>query len=325
MNAMPACKPEQDHPAADATHFTFSHKVFSVPGTVFRLDRATGRVAMHMLLGGVAASLDVSQLFHAFEIPEGGGDDHMLKLVEQALRHVREIRPGDSIPNEILDGTASWTLDPKHLELARSRLLLQLAAWVSEGNSAIDSTADVLSLIDRPEIKEKLHTAFGKAAEYLGLGKDGKQQLTDMIEQLAAELAYIEALRDKIKNYQAIRAKLRRLIQVYRNDRPTTESIERVIKLATPPLDKVRDQFVMIDGQTSEIISSLKRLSATIDFVRETRDTLREFVLLWDDLDTEWGDLALEASAVTEQLIGRTYRFAATHYLTSQRWVMKSA
>jgi hypothetical protein len=306
---------------ADATFFSFEHKVFSVPGTIFRMDRSTGRVSMHMLLGGSYASLTIKQLVHSFNIAPGSPDEVMLKTVEAALHHVREIRPGDSIPNEILDGTASWSLDARHLELARNRLLIQLAAWVTEGNSAIDANADVMALIERPETKEKVNAAFTKAAEQLGLGVDGKHQITTMIEQLAGELAYIEALREKLRAYIAIRSKAQKLRHVYRRERLIGESVERVIKLISPPLDKIIDLFAMVDAHTAEVISSLKQLSGTIEFVRETRDQLREFVLLWEDLDKEWAEMRIEQAPATEELIKQTYRFAATHYLSSQRWV----
>ena len=35
----------------------------------------------------------------------------MLKPVAQGLKYVKDIRPGDTIPRELLDGTASWSID----------------------------------------------------------------------------------------------------------------------------------------------------------------------------------------------------------------------
>ncbi len=94
------------------THFGFEHKVFDVHGAVFKMDRSNGSVALHLTLGGVNASIDMHQLAKTFNISSDTADGNMLKMVEKGLRFVREIRPGDSIPNELLDGSASWAIEP---------------------------------------------------------------------------------------------------------------------------------------------------------------------------------------------------------------------
>ncbi len=249
----------------------------------------------------------------------------MLTMVEKGLRFVREIRPGDSIPSELLDGTASWTIEAKHYERARSKVLLQLVRWMTDGNSAIDANVDVLKMIESPEIKSRINEAFGAAARQLGMQEVDKEMITGMISHLSNELAYIEALRDKVAGYFIVRRKIKDLQQVYRSDRRIAETVERVATLVTQPFARLREHFQLVDAQTAEIMSSLRQLAATVTFLRGVRDELREFVLLWNDLDLAWIDARVERSPVCEALITRTYRFVATHYSMTQRWTMNVA
>jgi hypothetical protein len=322
-----AAAPAEKPPEPTNTHFAFQHKVFDVPEAVFKLDRTNSSVALHLQLGGVAASIDLRQIKRTFSIEPGSSDGLMLDMVEKGLRFVREIRPGDSIPNELLDGTAAWTIEPKHYERARSKVIVQLVKWMTEGESAIDSSVDVLKLIESPEVKSKISDAFKAAAKQLGTdGKEmDKELITAMIGHLSNELAFIEALRDKVAGYFLIKRKLKDFMAVYRNDRRIIETVERVNLLVNQPFGKLREQFQLVDAQTAEVMSSLRQLTATVKFLRGVRDDLREFVLLWGDLDLAWIDLRVARSPTCEAALMRTYRFAATHYSVTQRWGLNVA
>ncbi len=304
------------------THFAFHHKVFDVPGAVFKMDRVAHTVALHFQLGGIAASLDANRIRNTFGIAGDSADGQMLATVEQALRFVREVRPGDKIPNELLDGTASWAVEPQHYERARSKILLQLVRWLTNGNSSVDVNVDVLSLIESLEVKNKIADAFRAAARALGIKEGDEEIITSMIAQLSNELAYIEALRDKSAGYLIIRRKLKELAAVYHDDRRIAETIDSVSRLTAQPFTHLREQFQLVDAQTAEVLSSLRQLAATVQFVRRVRDEVREFLLLWGDLDIAWLALHVERNPDSEAVIARTYRFAATHYSMSQRWAL---
>ncbi len=309
-----------DRAGASNTTFEFQHRVFSVSDAVFRLDRTNNQVALHMSISGVAASMAIGSILKGFGIEPGSPDAQMLKMVEKGLRFVREIRPGDNVPNEVLDGSASWKVEPHHEQVARSRLLVQLVAWMAGGEAAMMDPSELLSAMEDPSMKEKINTAFEEAATKLGLGPGGKQKVTDMIDQLTREMTYIEALREKIGNYFSIERKLKMLAHAYRADRTIGESIQRIQILMTTPFNQMRQSFSMVDAQTSEIISALKKLTVTIDFVRATRDKLRDTVLLWDEIGDLWAELEPDRGEEAERLIGRTYRFAATNFPLAQRW-----
>lgn len=323
MSAEPVQKSrERSSTAIATTRFDFQNKVFSVPDARFRLDRVRGQVEFQLSLGGMAASVALSSLCQTFGIAPDSDDAKLLRLVEKGLKYVKEIRPGDSIPNEVLDGSASWKIDSQHHDIARSRLIVQLVAWLTGSQTGLADASEALILIEQPEIKEKINTAFEEAAVKLGFGKEGKQKITDMIDQLAREMAYIEALREKVGGYLGIEKKLKMMAYNFRGDRSIAESIMRIQTLTGPPLSALRQRFTMVDGQTTEIIAALKKLTLTIEFVRTTRDHLREAVLLWEDMAEAWSDASLERGEQSEQLIGKTYRFAATHFAVGQRWTL---
>lgn len=321
MSAELAQKPrDRSSPAIGTTRFDFQHKVFTVPDAQFRLDRLRNQVMFQLSLGGVVASVALSSLCKTFDIPPDSNDAKLLRLVEKGLKYVKEIRPGDAIPNEVLDGSASWKIDPRHHDIARSKLLVQLVAWLTGSHTGLADTSEALVLIEQPEIKEKINTAFEEAAVKLGYGKENKQKVADMIDQLAREMAYIEALREKVGSFLGIEKKLKMLSYNFRGDRNVVESIIRIQTLLGPPLNGLRQRFTMVDGQTTEIIAALKKLGFTVEFVRTTRDHLREAVLLWEDIAGDWADASLERGEESEHLIARTYRFAATNFAVGQRW-----
>ncbi len=305
-----------------STHFNFQHKVFSVPEALFVLDRARGQVVFRISLGGMAASIPLPSLAQTFGIAPDSDDAKLLRMVEKGLKYVREVRPGDCIPNEVLDGSASWTIDPQHNEIARSRLLVQLVSWMTGGESTMSDASEALVMIEQPEIKGKINDAFEEAAQKLGFGKEGKQKIIDMIDQLSREMAYIEALREKIGGFLGIEKKLKMLAYAFRGDRSIAESVSRISALIAPPFAALRQQFDLVDGQTTEIISALKKIGSTIEYVRTTRDRLRETVLLWEEISQAWVDASLERGEQSEQLIAQTYRFVATNFSAGQRWTL---
>ena len=312
--------PDQATDEVVNTSFEFQHKVFQAPGAVFRKDRASGQVSLHLSLGGIMASLTVQQVVKTFSIAPDSPDGRMLDLVEKGLGFVREIRPGDSLPNELIDGTASWTVEARHYERARSKVLIQLVKWMTDGNSSIEAGVDVLALIETPEIKSKIAEAFGSAARHLGVAEGDKAAVPGMIAELAGELAQIEALREKSAGYFSILKKLKEIAQLQRGDTRVTDTIDRITTMLAKPLAGLRRQLQMVDAQTAEIMSSLRQLAATVQFLRGVRDELHGFVLLWEDLDLAWRDARVERDGGLDTLLTRTYRFAATHYLQTQSW-----
>ncbi|WP_395623453.1 hypothetical protein [Sphingomonas daechungensis] len=110
-----------------STHFLFDHKLFAIPDCCFTKDPNTGDPGLSLPLGEIRAFLPLGPLMKMFkDFTED--DTRLLNVAIRGLSHVKEIRPGDSIPAEILDGSASWSVGPEQLDRARGRIFVALAS-----------------------------------------------------------------------------------------------------------------------------------------------------------------------------------------------------
>jgi hypothetical protein len=309
-----------------STHFVFEAKVFTLDKAYFSLEHEKEPI-FHVLLGTLSAALPLPTLRAEFNIDPGSNDGKLLDIIEKSLRYVKEIRPNDSIPSELLDGSASWAVDDRHRTIATSRLIVQLSSWLAGEETVISDVTQLEQLAEDPATKQRMQNAVGEIAERIGIGRARKQEVMDKINDFARELSYIEALRDRYGATKQIVGTLSRLSKVYGNDRSVTEEIVRIQQLLRPPLTEFEATFNLIDAQTSEILNILKKFGAQVDFVREMRDDLSFRLRLWDGLIDRWGNntltrpgQALARTGEAEALIKETYRFAAQNFLQGQTW-----
>ncbi len=302
------------------THFAFEHLLFQTKGAVFAIDEATGKPSLVVDLGDVVANIDIDTIGAGFSIPASSRDAQMLELVRRALVHVKRIAPGDPIPSEILDGAASWHIEPHHLLVAEGRISLSLLAWMGDGKGEALEPSALVKLAEDPETKARLREAFAKLAQHMGLPASRKGEVLGRVATLAKELAYIEALRERLAQIERLRAKLRELHRQYRGDRKTTEELDRTLKLMGPPLQRFAHTFDDLDAQTGETANVMPNLPSAIAFIRATRDGLRAEFMKWDAMLELWRDLAPARSAKVERAVVYIYQFVARTYPNEQAW-----
>ena len=324
--AATATAPSTGGSADRSTHFVFEGKVFKLEKAYFSLEQEKEPI-FHCLLGTISAALPLPTLCSEFNIDPESNDGKLLDIIEKSLRYVKEIRPNDSIPRELLDGSASWAVDERHRIIAQSRLVVQMSSWLTGEETVISDIAQLEQLAEDPATKQRMQNAVAEIAERIGIGRDRKQEVMDKINDFARELSYIEALRDRYAATKQIVVMLSRLAKVYGNDRQVTEEIVRIQQLLRPPLVEFEATFNLVDAQTSEILNILKKFDAQVNFVREMRDDLSFRLRLWDDLIERWNNntltrpgQALARTGEAEALIKETYRFAAQNFLQGQTW-----
>jgi|SRR5579864_4522217 len=306
--------------APKSTHFRFDHKVFAVKGAHFAQTPDTLEAALHVLLGDLQVAIVLPTLRAEFGIKPDSNDGELLLVVERSLRFVKEIRPNDSIPREILDGTASWSVDERHRMIAKGRLCLQIASWLSGEEAVVVDTLSLEQLVEDPVTKQRVEKAFGEIAEKIGIGRDRKSEVVDRIDELARELAYIEALRERYMAVREIMNKLSQLVRTYRGDRTITQEISRVRTLLMRPQDEFESLFAQCDAMTGEIVAVLKKFDVQVQFVRDMRDDLHSRLMKWDDEIEAWKTIEVVRGEKTENAIKQMYRFAARHYPQRQDW-----
>lgn len=302
--------------------FDFEHKVFHIPECHFRYDRFEDRALFHVRIGELQAVIDLDTLREEFNITLDCPDDKLLAMVQRGLRYVRTISPGDSIPKELLDGRASWRVEDRHIDIAKSRLSLQLVQWLSGGTGGeIDRTA-LEQLANDPTTRQRVLIAADKIAERLDLGQGNRQAVLDKIDLVARELAYIEALREHFEKVDMIADKLKQCASLYRRERTMLDSVGRMQSLIQTPVKRFHQAFDDIDGQTGEILPLLANIDSQLHYIRNTRDELHFEFMDWEDLIRAWSDAAVRRDDGLEKVLRKTYHFLASRYPQAQPWTL---
>jgi hypothetical protein len=307
-----------DAPGALPTQqFDFTSKLFAVQGA--RFARASDNTPiLHVRVGDLEASLPFPTLVASFQISDH--DRQLLTTVTKGLRFVKEIRPGDTIPSEVLDGSASWAADERHIDTARKRLTVQLVGWFTGNVTDIRDTTHLLRLADDPDVKARVNDAFAKAARSLGLDADDREGVIARIESLVRELAYIEALRERFGQINRVESTLNTLLHHFRGDQAVTDSIMRIRALLKAPMRRFQTIFDELDAMTSEVLSALKNVNNQIEFIRKSRDELWDHYMAWQDVIEQVNQTTIERSSACELLVRKIYGLVASRYPQEQTW-----
>jgi hypothetical protein len=302
-----------------STHFRFQHKVFAVDGARFAMG-ADQQPMFYVTLGKLAAALRLSLLCSEFGIAPDSEDGKLLAVVEQGLRFVKEIRPGDSIPRELLDGSASWSVEAWHVRRARLRLTLQVAS-PDGGREAVKLDENGLTQIaDDPQTRKRYEGALDDLARRLGLAGDGRREVEARLDALAREFAYIEALRERYDHVRMVVEKTQEVARAFRGDRGMVQDVSRVRTLLLRPLGEMGSRFDALYAETGDIAAALGRLDACFSLIRQARDDLHAQLMPWDAVAERWEKLQPARNAPTEAAIRQLYQFAAQHYAQGQSW-----
>lgn len=310
-------------PQERSTHFSFEHAVFRAPNPRF-LIASNGEPSLVVELAELDALVPIKSLRMEFELDKTV-DGPMLDKVVAGLRFVKIIRPGDSIPREILDGTASWAVEPRHIEIAKGRITMQISSWLTGSETVIVDQEALMQLAEDPAIKQRVTAAFSDIAIKLGLPPDRKQEVVDRIDELARELSYIEALRERFGVIRGIGDTIAAFQKIYRRDRTVIEDLSRIGNLMRRPLTELQSIFDQVDGMSGEIVSLLKNMVRQIEFIRESRDELHQRMMLWDETIVKWSVIPVERTTDNEALMKEFYRFLARNYIVEKPWELVSA
>jgi len=298
------------------------HRMFSTLGDVrFRRSGTDGAAMMAVSLGDREADIPLCSLGREFGIDSASPDGRMLELIGESLDFVSVLQPGDRLPPEILTGEASWRPSPNHLRIAATRLRLQLVAWLAP-DGAQGGTLDELALLrlaDDPALRRKVQAVMSRAAEELGLSSAA--DVTRLLEELAEELAYIEALRDRLlRRVESVSRKVTRLNQQCTTQLGGAETLLQVKRLCASALKQVRLRFAELDGQTGEVLSALRNHENQRVFIRSNRDWLYRSQRAWDPILKQWDAAADQLDDATWALLARTYQFLAPRFMATTEW-----
>ncbi|MQX36442.1 hypothetical protein [Roseospira navarrensis] len=301
----------------------FEHVFFhKVDDLYFCLEHGTEQPLAVVSLGEEKLSLPFPGIQREFKIEPGSRDGVMLSLLAKGLKYVKGLRIGDPVPKEVTSGEASWSPKEKHKQIAYHRLAMQLLGWLSGDEHVISNPDELMQVAGDPTFRKQVNDAFGEAARALGL--PNKEAVTEMIQGLSHELAYIEALRDEFAAMQRMLRKTELLRRLYKDEHSQLETANSLIRLVTLAVADFGERFETVDAQTGEIMAALKNLDTVKSYLHKQRDDLRARLVAWGDLLVKWNNHPMKPGRETEDLMLETFRFLAPRYMPVDEWVMMS-
>ena len=299
------------------------HKLFSTLNNVrFRRSATDGVPMMALQLGEREAVLPLESLRREFDIGADTADGRMLDLIGSALDFVSCLEPGDALPPEVRTGEASWKPSPNHFRLAATRLRLDLVSWLSPASRWSKAGRDELSLLrlaDDPALHEEVRIASAVVA--IRIEQPDANAVMQLIEELSQELAYIDALRERLQDRVV---HLCRRLGRLRRDRGRTpvsfDTLAQVHRLAIAAAKQILNRFDEIDAQTGEVGSLLRNVENQRSFIRSNRDWLYRTQRAWQPILDHWAKAGDMPAGELGSLLAATYQFLAQRSLPGTQW-----
>ena len=310
---------EDTQPVPESVNF--KNPFFSaVKGSYFRMIDETDTPVMVTPLETGAVDLKFTSVQRELDLKEDDPDWIMLQHVGEALKFVKGLRIGDKFPSELKSGKPSWEVTEQHRKIAQSRVSMQLVTWMS-GDEEVMTDADQLSMIaDDPAMKEKINEAFSAAAEKLGIDRQNREEVINLVGGLSEELAAIEAVRDRFSRVEIVEKRIKELAAIYKSERSVLETLVPVTRLCGLAMRGFRESIDEIDAQTGEVMAVLRNMALQVKFIREKRDDMHRRLWAWDQIVARWEQTPARRGIDTEKLLQDTYHFLAQRFLPQKEW-----
>jgi hypothetical protein len=304
--------------ASHSIHFAFKHKLFEIPGARFTRGGRGGAPVLWVRLDGAEVPLPLVVVRAEFAIAPDSPDGELLTLIEHGLSYVKDIRPGDSVPRRLLDGTAAWRLEERHLAIAKGRMAVRISDWLGGAQPLSVGDVDLENLIDHPHAKLRMKMGTAKLAEKLGLGARRRLEVVERIDVLARELAYIEALRERQQRVRSLLAKVEDFAGVYGDDPMIGPQLSRIRGLLLWPVEELHTLLGQADAMTGDPLGLLLTFEGHVTVIRDLRDALDAHLAPWDAVLDQWLGIGPVRSPAAEAAIHSLLRFAAQQFAQKQ-------
>jgi len=301
-----------------------AHRGFAMFGVaLFRRAETDSTPVMVVTLGERQVALPLRSLQREFGIEDATQDGRMLALIAEALDFVTILRIGDQLPLEVCTGEASWEPNAMHHTLASTRIHMQLVAWLNVGSTGDEPEMNAETLLrraDDPAMRRQVQEALDHAATALGLAN--QEAVVQLLEELSHELAFIEALRERLlRPVQEVAKKIDHLFHAWRRDNAQMENLSQVRRLTGLALKEIARRFDLLDAQTGEVMATLRNAESQRAFIRSNRDWLYRSQRAWQPTFDDWDAAHAEYDEGTRGVLTRTYRFLAPRFMPVTEWL----
>jgi hypothetical protein len=265
------------------------------------------------------AILPLAAMMTEFGIVAADEDGRMLALVARALHFVSGLRIGDPLPQEVLTGEASWTVDDFHRDQAVARLTRNLLGYaVRDDQRPAPAAAQVGHALLAPSC-----ATMGDALKRLGrrMTHLSTEELLRQAELLVDDLAYIEALRDwLLRGATRMDKVLTRLARGFNGDNTHKELLAQIRRLTGNGIVDIAACLAVADNAVADVLTAFADISATRALLQVQRDTLYRRWRAWEPFCRAWAVTGTRHDAGTWNLSHDTYHFLAPRYMTVVEW-----
>lgn len=311
--------PEPGKPGDSSTHFIFQHKVFAIQNCKFSLNGSDKMPCFYVPFDETqVAAIELRKIQSEFNIPPDSPDAALLKKVEKGLHYVREIRPNDSIPREILDGSASWTVEENHKSLASCKLNQELIFWITGFRGDMPSLETMEREHKGQEARNQLKDAHRKLTQLLHLPET--KVVTQRLSDISRETCYIEALRERSSKLGEIVHKLTQFSSAYKKETTFVAEVVRMQDLMRRAAKSIAEKFAKVDNALKDVTRMVNEYQKIIETVRDVRDEVHIELKRWDEYFIQWAETKIERTDEVERMFRAFYRFLAEHYMEQQTW-----
>ena len=298
------------------------HRLFhTLTDVVFRRAEGDNTPVIVMSLGDRIAAVPLRALQRELGIAEDSPDGRMLRLIAQSLDYVAGLQIGDPLPTEVLDGRASWAPGASHRAVAGAKLRMQLTAWLrpEAAGAVMPDIGSVRRFDEDPAMRQQVNAAMEQAARDLGLS--GRGEVVRLLETLAEELSFIEALREGLLNRaRSMAARVERFSRTGRVNNKRAEMLTQVRRLSAVALEQIDKRFVAIDAHSQEVMTALRNVDSERSLIRTSRDWLYRLSRAWEPILQDWEESGALPDDELWRLLERTYRFLAPRHMPVQEW-----
>ena len=299
----------------------FFERGLRLKGARFALTEDGSTAAFHVELGTLVASLPLGTVRREFEIDRECPDDVLLKIVEKSLRFIKEsVRQID--PRELLDGSASWSVEDRHRTRAK-------ASSLGEGDrqrrnhgrcrQVLEAFLRASGDQDQAGCSPRRRSQRGSADRSM------PKRCCRGSDVFARELAYTEALQERCGEVMAIVPKSTNWRAFIAATARIVDELSRIRTLLLKPIELYDGIFARLNNRLSDVGGAIIAVSRP---GRPYPRTARRYSSKHDAVGSDLGGVERDRNDPLHRERDqdhRLYRFIARHFLTSQAWQQGAA
>lgn len=286
------------------------------------MDLADRKPVYVINLGDQGGIVSLQSIRQELRLGDYGADEAMLDAVSGALKFVDEIRVGDSLPSEIVNGEASWEPEARHRTIADRRVVASMVKWSEGWDGPISELNDLQRFTTEQVNQEKIALALKRLNENVDGEGQGLLRIQPVLKRLAKELSYIEAQRDTIERVRRIGRILEHIRRVGGGQASDTHEVTGVLRSFKPMMAMFDKQLASVDDQVAEFLAAVSAHETLFVHMQQVRNELRYQLKVWDEYLPDWDNVSrknIDAFDVSTK-IGDLYRFLAPLYAPIDEW-----